>query len=100
MSRCQYVCNYYNVPADIGRRVIINGKPGIIAADRGNYIGVNFDSDKPGVIMNAHPTYGVEYLEMGTIRKMTRSQQRYQRYLEFDFFESFKQFLQCPEFWK
>ncbi len=90
----EYAKTYYNVPADIGRRVIVNGKPGIIAEDRGNYIGVNFDSDKPNIIQNCHPTWKVEYKEMGQIRKMTRSQRRYVEYLKVaDCFESFKQFL-------
>lgn len=91
---CEYVRNYYDVPAEIGRRVTVYGKPGIIAADRGNYIGVNMDSDKPGVIKNSHPTDQVVYLDMGTIRKMTRSQARYQRYLQIgDCFNSFREFL-------
>lgn len=91
---CEYVRDYYGVPAVIGRRVVVYGKPGIIAADRGNYIGVNFDADKPGVISNAHPTSEVEYGHMGTVRKMTRSQQRYAEYCEVsDCFDSFGDFL-------
>lgn len=88
---CKYVQDYYKVPACIGRRVTVYGKPGIIAADRGNYIGVNFDDQKPGIISNCHPTSEVVYLEMGEIRKMTRSQERYQRYLEVS--ECFRSFL-------
>jgi hypothetical protein len=91
----EYAKQYYGVPSDISRRVVVDGKPGIIAADRGHYIGVNFDADKPGVIKNCHPTWRVEYQEMGRIRKLTASQQRYQRYLEIgECFENFKQFLQ------
>ena len=90
---CEYVRSNYDVPACIGRRVKINGKPGIIAADRGHYIGVNFDEDKAGVIVNAHPVSKVEYLEMGLLRTPTKSQQRYQRFLEFgDGFDSFIEF--------
>ena len=90
---CEYVQEHYGVPACIGRRVIVNGKPGIIAEDRGHHIGVNFDSDKPGEVVPAHPTWKVEYGEMGKVRKMTRSQQRYQRFLEFgDGFDSFLDF--------
>lgn len=80
---CEYVNEYYNVPACIGRRVEIDGKPGIVAADRGNHIGVNFDADKPGAISPAHPTWKVKYLGIGKVRKMTRSQKRYQAYLEY-----------------
>jgi len=81
---CEYVRENYGVPAAIGRRVVVYGKPGIIAEDRGHYIGVNFDADKPGVIRNAHPTSEVEYGEIGTVRKMTRSQRRYNDYLNAD----------------
>lgn len=87
---CKYVRENYGVPAEIGRRVTVYGKSGIIAEDRGHYIGVNFDADKPGVIKNAHPTDEVEYHEIGSIRQPSRSSQRYQRYLEYgDGFESF-----------
>lgn len=90
---CEYAREYYGVPAVIGRRVVVSGKPGIIAEDRGHYIGVNFDSDKPGVIRNAHPTSEVEYGEIGAVRPMTRSQARYKRFLEYgDGFDSFVQF--------
>lgn len=90
---CEYVKDYYKVPACIGRRVIVNGKPGVIAEDRGNYIGVNFDKDKPGIIVNAHPTWKVEYLGMGKVRKLTRSQRRYRDYREWsDCFDSFIDF--------
>lgn len=74
---CEYVRRHYGVPAEIGRRVVVYGKPGVIAADRGHYLGVNFDADKPGVIHNAHPTSEVEYGELATVRPMTRSQKRY-----------------------
>lgn len=91
---CEYVQQHYGVPAEIGRRVSVYGKPGIIAVDRGHYIGVNFDENKPGDIRNAHPTSEVVYLEMGTLRKMTRAQERYSRYLECaDCFDSFLAFL-------
>ena len=86
----QYVRNTYGVPAALGCRVIVNGKPGIIAADRGQYIGVNFDADKPGTISHCHPTWMVDYGKMGTIRKvkMTRGQARYQEYLHSIYYES------------
>ena len=79
---CEYARAHYGVEACIGRRVEVNGKAGIIAEDRGHYIGVNFDEDKAGFIINAHPTWKVKYLGMGKVRSMTRSQKRYQRFLE------------------
>ena len=90
---CDYVREHYCVPAAVGRRVVVGGKPGVIAADRGHYIGVNFDADRPGVISNCHPTSEVTYGEMGTVRKPSRHAARYQRYLEYgDGFDSFLQF--------
>lgn len=79
---CEYVRQHYQVPAEIGRRVIMNGKPGIIAEDHGAHIGVLFDADKPNNIKPCHPTWKVEYGEMGKVRKMTRSQKRYREYLD------------------
>jgi hypothetical protein len=91
---CEYVRQYYAVPAELNRRVRVSGKPGIITADRGQYIGVTFDADKPHIIRNAHPTSEVEYLEMGTPRKLTRSQRRYLDYLEVaDLYETFAHYL-------
>lgn len=88
---CEYVQNTYGVPACIGRRVIAYGKPGVIAEDRGNYIGILLDSDKPGRVNNYHPVDGIEYLdEIGKVRQPGRSQARYQRYLEYgDMFHTF-----------
>lgn len=91
---CEYAREYYGVPACIGRRVTVSGKPGVIAEDRGHYIGVLFDAYKPNMICNAHPTSEVEYGGMGKVRKMTRSQRRYQDFLEFgDGYDSFADFL-------
>lgn len=95
-NNCEYVREAYGVPAVIGMSVTVSGKPGVIAADRGHYIGVNFDHNKPGLILNCHPTDGVEYGDMTAIRKMTPGQRRYQTYLDVaDCFESFRHFLLC-----
>ena len=93
MMNCEYVKKYYGVPAEIGRRVVVDGKPGVIAADRGHHIGVNFDADKPGDISPCHPIWRVEYGGMARVRRMTKSQQRYKRFLEYgDCFDSFIDF--------
>lgn len=93
---CSYVRSHYGVPAEIGRRVSIAGKPGIITADRGQYIGVTFDTDKPYVVHNAHPTSDVVYGEMGVPRRLTRSQKRYQAYLDVaDLYEDFRHYLRA-----
>lgn len=61
---CAYVRQHYNVPAEVGRRVIANGEPGVILADRGQYIGVVLDSDPKKRIRNYHPTWEMQYGEM------------------------------------
>ena len=89
----QYVRAFYEVPACIGRRVICYGEPGIIVEDRGNYIGVTLDKDKPGVIGSYHPTDEVVYLGMGKARKVPKARERYLRYLNCgDTFDSFLEF--------
>lgn len=93
MSPLQWVRDHYGVPAEIGRRVICYGKPGIITKDLNNYIGVTLDAERPGRSHPYHPTHEVVYGEMGVIRKASRSTARYQRYLEYgDMFQSFIQF--------
>jgi hypothetical protein len=90
----EYVKKHYQVPACIGRIIEFNRKTGVITEDRGNYIGVNFDKDKPGVIYNVHPTDNVKYLGIGKIRKITKSQQRYQDYLKVsDCYDNFANYL-------
>lgn len=94
MADFSYVQHYYGVPACLGRQVIVGGKPGLIAQDRGHYIGVNFDHDKPGVVRSCHPTSDVVYGDIGRLRPMSASQRRYQEYLKVaDCFESFRGWL-------
>jgi hypothetical protein len=89
MNKFEYINNYYGVNACVGRIVKVDGKQGVIAKDCGHYLGVNFDSDKPGFISHCHPTWKVEYLGMGKVRPMTKGQQRYQDYLKSEVSESF-----------
>ena len=90
----EYIQKYYRVPAEIGRRVECYGESGIIAEDRGNYIGVLLDKDKPNDIKTYHPTSEVKYLGMGKVRKMTRSQKRYMDYLHHgNLYETFAEYL-------
>ncbi len=90
----QYVRSTYGVPAEAGRRIVMDGKPGIIVEDRGHHLGVNFDADPIGRIVSVHPTWEMQYGEMGTVRRLRpaqeRSQARYRRFLEYgDAFSSF-----------
>lgn len=90
---CDYVRTHYGVPACIGRRVMVYGKPGIITEDRGHYIGVTLDAAKPGRVANYHPTDGVQYLGMGRVRRLSRAQQNYRDYLNADCGHSFAEWM-------
>jgi len=89
-----YIRDNYQVPAEKGRRVIYTGdqaeKKGIIVDSKGAYIRVLFDGEKRPV--NLHPTWKVEYGEMGELPKMTRSQKRYQDFLSSGF-DNFMEYL-------
>lgn len=65
MNEFTYIRRMYGVHPKIGQRVTIDGKPGTIVEDRGNYLGVNFDQDKPDRIRNCHPTWRVKFLGRG-----------------------------------
>jgi hypothetical protein len=88
LKNCEYICEYYGVPAQLNREVEYKGQRGIIIEDRGNYIGVNFYNDKPTSVMSIHPADdNLKYLSMGKPRKITQSQARYQEYINQDWFE-------------
>jgi hypothetical protein len=91
MKPFEYINRTYGVNACVGRRVVMSGnRPGTIIRDWGHYIGVNFDADKPGKDLPCHPTSEMVYLdEVVGPRKPTRSQRRYQEYLESEVNESF-----------
>jgi hypothetical protein len=82
----EYIKDAYGVSAQLGQVVFLNDKQGVIAKDRGHYVGINFDSDKAGVISNVHPTdENLVYTDkIVGIRQMTRSQKRYQEFLNAD----------------
>lgn len=80
----EYINKSYGVNACVGRRVIIDGEPGVIVGTHGAYIVVNPDHLKPHQTANYHPTWRVEYQGIGKIRKMTAGQKRYQEYLDAD----------------
>lgn len=90
-----YIRRHYGVPAEIGRRVRIDGHTGVIADDLNHpYIGVLMDDDPPNRIMPYHPTNMVEYLDMGPVRRMTRGQKRYRDFLRVaDCFDGFGDYL-------
>jgi hypothetical protein len=94
MTPFGYIVRTYGVPACIGRRVEVYGKPAIITADRGQHIGVTYDTDKPGVIRSAHPTDGVVYSDdVVKPRRASRSARRYADYLRAEVNETFAEWL-------
>lgn len=94
----EYIRNCYGVPAEKGRRIVMNGKPGVITGASGPHVAVLFDDMEPGNSRPCHPTWEMEYLEMGPIRQPTarkrRSKARYELYLSMsDRFDDFRHFL-------
>lgn len=58
----EYIRDTYSVPANVGRRVICSGKPGVIVNAKNAHIMVLIDGDdKPAPY---HPTWQVQYGEM------------------------------------
>ncbi|WP_268846443.1 hypothetical protein [Flavobacterium aestivum] len=96
----EYIKNYYKVPADMFREVLVNGKKGVITKDQGNYIGVVFYDDKKLMALPCHPTWKVEYLETFNYKppkpKNLASKNRYQHYLSLDSDMSFFEYLKSP----
>lgn len=93
----EYIKNRYNVPAEIHREVIVNGKKGVITKDMGNYIGVNFYDNVTADSLPCHPTWEVNYLETFNpnppIKKLTASQKRYREFIRDDSSLSFSEWL-------
>jgi hypothetical protein len=94
----EYIKNYYKVPAETFREVIVNGRKGVITEAINQYIGVVFYDDKKINCLPCHPTWKVEYLESFNYKppkaKNHKSKQRYSHYLSMDsnmtFFEYLK----------
>ena len=94
MGEFEYVRKAYGVPACIGRVVKVHGRTAVITADRGHYIGITYDTDKPGTVRNAHPTDKVEYFDQVVKpRRASRSARRYQEYLKSEVNETFAEWL-------
>lgn len=89
----EYINKSYGVNACVGRRVIVDGEHGVIVGAKNGYIEVNLDSHKASQKDFYHPTWNVEYLEIGKVRKLTAGQKRYQEYLNADLSCSFAEYL-------
>lgn len=73
--------------------LVANGKAGIIVGTHNAYLSINLDEDKPCHVTYWHPTWEMQYGEMGTVRKMTAGQKRYQEYLSLELDCSFAEWL-------
>lgn len=89
----EYINKSYGVNACVGRRVIVDGEHGVIVGTKNAHLKVNFDNSKAGDYSYCHPTWRVEYLEIGKVRKLTAGQKRYQEYLDADCCETFAEWL-------
>jgi len=59
-----YIRDYYKVPAEVGRRVVAYGKPGIIMGAINAYIGVVLDADPTPRQRPHHPEDQIVYGDM------------------------------------
>ena len=96
MAAFDYIKTTYNVPAELHKEVIVDGRKGVITHDYGHYLGVTFDDDPLKKVARCHPTWQVQYLE--TFRpvkqpQMTASQKRYQAYLDSEYSGTFAEYL-------
>lgn len=86
----QYIKDYYGVPAEMHREVIVSGKRGVITSDKGNYIGVTFYDRKDKSPLPCHPTSEVEYLDSFNpnppVNKNQKAKDRYDEFLSADWF--------------
>lgn len=55
----EYVRGRYNVPAKVGQRVVMDGRPGVIVSFPGQYVGVRFDGERH--TSQCHPTWRMTY---------------------------------------
>src|SRR3954464_16043682 len=92
-----YIKETYKVPAEMYREVLVDGNKGVITADLGNYIGVNFYDRETHEPSPCHPTWRVEYLESFNekppILKLTKSKLRYRKFLSEDSGLTFREWL-------
>ena len=93
----QYIKDHYNVPAEIFREVIVDGKKGVITKDLGHHIGVTFYDKKDKSPLPCHPTWKVEYLESinqkPPVNKNWREKNKYKEFLSADSNLSFPEWL-------
>lgn len=62
----EYICNYYRVPAEMGRRVRYTGgrtpREGTVTGAQGAHVLIKLDGDP--LAMPHHPTWELTYLDL------------------------------------
>lgn len=95
MSDFKYIKDTYDVPADMFREVMIDGKKGVITEDKGHYLGVTFYHNS--LTLPCHPTWRTEYLETFNLvplkPKNHKAKARYCHFLSLDSDMTFMQYL-------
>lgn len=83
MDSLDYIRRYYGVPAHVGTGVEYKGRKGVIVKGIEQYVGVLFDDTKNPTHLNPVHAKDLVYGEPRPIRRPTKSQARYARYLEY-----------------
>ncbi|VVN88460.1 hypothetical protein PS718_01687 [Pseudomonas fluorescens] len=91
---CEYVRQHYQVPAEIGRRVIAYGKPGIITQDFGHHLGIVLDEDTKRQAGRYHPVDGIEYGDMADKLPKPPRRTNYDRYYDEEWNCDFHEYLE------
>lgn len=80
----EYIKRRYNVPAELGREVVMDGRKGVITEDCGHYLGVIFYDDPNKFLAYCHPTWAMEYLDTFNPQKNKEKMSKKQKVTESD----------------
>ncbi len=93
----EYIRNYYGVPSERFREVIVDGQRGVIVGAVNSYIKVVFYDKESNSSYPCHPTSDVEYLDTFNRKpprvKNQKSKDRYDHYMSLDSCMTFFEYL-------
>lgn len=96
----EYIKNYYKVPAELYREILLEERKGVIVGSKDQYIQVVFYDDKKINIFPCHPTWKITYLETFNYKppkaKNWRAKERYLHWLSLDSNMTFFEYLKSP----
>lgn len=90
----EYIRNYYNVPAVVGRVVRYKDKRGVVSGASGPHVKVWFDGEKHDTVV--HPRDLEWSNELGPLPTLTRGRRNYRAWLHSETSESFIDFMRNP----